>query len=110
MHSVGAARCRRTGDTPPSSNTRENALCFDAGNDPTILARNAKARVDLSKLDFVVMSHRHSDHMGGLAYVLKVNPSVKIYAPKEGFGVYGRGSVGKLLSTRYHSCTRRAVL
>jgi 7,8-dihydropterin-6-yl-methyl-4-(beta-D-ribofuranosyl)aminobenzene 5'-phosphate synthase len=27
--------------------------------------------------------------MGGLAYVLRVNPNVTIYAPKEGFGVYG---------------------
>jgi 7,8-dihydropterin-6-yl-methyl-4-(beta-D-ribofuranosyl)aminobenzene 5'-phosphate synthase len=27
--------------------------------------------------------------MGGLAYVLRVNPKVKIYAPKESFGVYG---------------------
>jgi 7,8-dihydropterin-6-yl-methyl-4-(beta-D-ribofuranosyl)aminobenzene 5'-phosphate synthase len=27
--------------------------------------------------------------MGGLAYVLKVNPHVKIYAPKERSGVYG---------------------
>jgi 7,8-dihydropterin-6-yl-methyl-4-(beta-D-ribofuranosyl)aminobenzene 5'-phosphate synthase len=27
--------------------------------------------------------------MGGLSYVLKVNPAVKICAPKEGFGVYG---------------------
>jgi 7,8-dihydropterin-6-yl-methyl-4-(beta-D-ribofuranosyl)aminobenzene 5'-phosphate synthase len=27
--------------------------------------------------------------MGGLAYLLRVNPRVKIYAPKEGFGVYG---------------------
>jgi|SRR5580700_1184934 7,8-dihydropterin-6-yl-methyl-4-(beta-D-ribofuranosyl)aminobenzene 5'-phosphate synthase len=65
-------------------------ILFDTGNNPDVLARNAKAKsVDLSKLDFVVMSHRHGDHMGGLAYVLKVNPGVKIYAPKEGFGVYG---------------------
>ena len=65
-------------------------MLFDTGNNPDILAHNAKAKcVDLSKLDFVVMSHRHGDHMGGLAYVLKVNPQVKIYAPKEGFGVYG---------------------
>jgi 7,8-dihydropterin-6-yl-methyl-4-(beta-D-ribofuranosyl)aminobenzene 5'-phosphate synthase len=27
--------------------------------------------------------------MGGLTYSLQVNPTVKIYAPKEGFGVYG---------------------
>jgi 7,8-dihydropterin-6-yl-methyl-4-(beta-D-ribofuranosyl)aminobenzene 5'-phosphate synthase len=27
--------------------------------------------------------------MAGLSYVLSVNPTVKIYAPKEGFGIYG---------------------
>jgi 7,8-dihydropterin-6-yl-methyl-4-(beta-D-ribofuranosyl)aminobenzene 5'-phosphate synthase len=65
-------------------------ILFDTGNNPDILAQNVKAKnIDLSKLDFVVMSHRHGDHMGGLAYVLKVNAKVTIYAPKEGFGVYG---------------------
>ena len=65
-------------------------ILFDSGNNPEVLAQNAKAKnTDLSQLDFVVMSHRHGDHMGGLAYVLKANPKVKIYAPKEGFGVYG---------------------
>lgn len=65
-------------------------ILFDTGNNAEILAQNAKAKgSDLSKLDFVVMSHRHGDHMGGMAYLLSVNPRVKIYAPKEGFGVYG---------------------
>jgi 7,8-dihydropterin-6-yl-methyl-4-(beta-D-ribofuranosyl)aminobenzene 5'-phosphate synthase len=65
-------------------------ILFDTGNNPENLEQNVKAKgIDLSKLDFVVMSHRHGDHMGGLSYVLRVNPQVKIYAPKEGFGVYG---------------------
>lgn len=65
-------------------------ILFDTGDNPEILAHNAKMmKADLSKLDFVVMSHRHSDHMGGLTYLLSVNPKVKIYAPKENFGVYG---------------------
>ena len=65
-------------------------ILFDTGDNPDILAQNAKAKgVDLSKLDFVVMSHRHGDHMGGMSYLLSVNPKVKIYAPKENFGVYG---------------------
>jgi 7,8-dihydropterin-6-yl-methyl-4-(beta-D-ribofuranosyl)aminobenzene 5'-phosphate synthase len=65
-------------------------ILFDTGNNADTLAQNAKAKgIDLAKLDFVVMSHRHGDHMGGLAYLLSVNPKVKIYAPKEGFGVYG---------------------
>ena len=62
-------------------------ILFDSGNNPEILAQNVRAKhIDLSKLDFVVISHRHGDHMGGLAYLLRVNPNVKIYAPKEGFG------------------------
>src|SRR5437660_3406262 len=65
-------------------------ILFDTGNNSNLLAQNAKAKgIDLSELDFVVMSHRHGDHMGGMAYLLSVNPKVKIYAPKEGFGVYG---------------------
>ena len=62
-------------------------ILFDSGNNPEILAQNVRAKhIDLSKLDFVVISHHHGDHMGGLAYLLRVNPKVKIYAPKEGFG------------------------
>src|SRR6201984_3015143 len=65
-------------------------ILYDTGNDAEIFAANAKAKqVDLKTLDFVVLSHRHSDHMAGLNYVLSVNPTVKIYAPKEGFGIYG---------------------
>jgi 7,8-dihydropterin-6-yl-methyl-4-(beta-D-ribofuranosyl)aminobenzene 5'-phosphate synthase len=69
---------------------RGKRILLDTGNNPDILAQNAKAKgIDLSKLDFVVMSHRHGDHMGGLDYLLRVNPRVTIYAPKESFGVYG---------------------
>ena len=65
-------------------------ILFDTGDNPDILANNAKAKgVDLSKLDFAVLSHRHGDHMGGMEYLLSVNPTVKIYAPRENFGVYG---------------------
>jgi 7,8-dihydropterin-6-yl-methyl-4-(beta-D-ribofuranosyl)aminobenzene 5'-phosphate synthase len=65
-------------------------ILFDTGNDPDIFAANVKAKnIDLASIDFVVLSHRHSDHMAGLNHVLSVNPTVKIYAPKEAFGIYG---------------------
>jgi 7,8-dihydropterin-6-yl-methyl-4-(beta-D-ribofuranosyl)aminobenzene 5'-phosphate synthase len=65
-------------------------ILFDTGDNAEIFAANVKAKgVDLSKLDFVILSHRHSDHIAGLSYVLSVNPTVKIYAPKEGFGIFG---------------------
>ncbi len=65
-------------------------ILFDTGDDPGILAKNAKARgVDLTRLDFVVLSHRHADHIGGFSALRSVNPKVRIYAPKENFGVFG---------------------
>jgi 7,8-dihydropterin-6-yl-methyl-4-(beta-D-ribofuranosyl)aminobenzene 5'-phosphate synthase len=65
-------------------------ILFDTGDDPEVLAKNAKAKgVDLTKLDFVVLSHRHGDHIGGFTLIRNVNPRVKVYAPKENFGVFG---------------------
>ena len=65
-------------------------ILFDTGDDAGTLAQNAKARgVDLARLDFVVLSHRHSDHIGGFSFLHSVNPQVRIYAPKENFGVFG---------------------
>ena len=70
-------------------------ILFDTGNNADILAHNVKAKgVDLTKLDFVVISHRHGDHTSGLNYLLSVNPNVQIYAPKENFGVFGSSVPG----------------
>ena len=47
-------------------------ILFDTGDDRDIFAANVKAKgVDLTNLDFVVPSHRHSDHMAGLSHVDK---------------------------------------
>src|SRR5271170_1973397 len=65
-------------------------ILFDTGNNAEILEHNVKALgVDLTKLDFVVISHRHTDHTPGLAYVLKVNPNVTVYVPADGANGFG---------------------
>jgi 7,8-dihydropterin-6-yl-methyl-4-(beta-D-ribofuranosyl)aminobenzene 5'-phosphate synthase len=65
-------------------------ILFDTGNDAAIFEHNVKALgVDLTKLDFVVMSHRHADHTTGLRYVLKVNPNVTVYVPADGGNGFG---------------------
>ncbi len=70
-------------------------ILFDTGNNAEVFAHNVKAKgIDLTKLDFVVMSHRHGDHTSGLNHLLKVNPGVKIYAPQENFGVFGAALPG----------------
>jgi 7,8-dihydropterin-6-yl-methyl-4-(beta-D-ribofuranosyl)aminobenzene 5'-phosphate synthase len=60
-------------------------VLFDTGNNGEAFAANVKQlNVDLSRLDAVVISHRHGDHTSGLHHLLSVNPAVTIYAPQEG--------------------------
>lgn len=65
-------------------------ILFDTGNDAAVFERNVRAKgIDLSRLDFVVLSHRHSDHIAGLSVVLAANPEVTVFVPQENFGVFG---------------------
>jgi 7,8-dihydropterin-6-yl-methyl-4-(beta-D-ribofuranosyl)aminobenzene 5'-phosphate synthase len=65
-------------------------ILFDTGNNPEIFEHNVKAlNVDLTKLDFAVISHRHTDHASGLKYLLKINPDVTVYVPADGDNGFG---------------------
>jgi len=67
-------------------------ILFDTGNNAKIFEHNVKALgVDLQKIDFVVISHRHADHTSGITYLLSVNPNVTIYVPDEPWGLFARG-------------------
>jgi 7,8-dihydropterin-6-yl-methyl-4-(beta-D-ribofuranosyl)aminobenzene 5'-phosphate synthase len=67
-------------------------ILFDTGNNAAIFEHNVKALgVDLTQLDFVVISHRHADHTTGLRYVLSVNPKVIVYVPADGGNGFGGG-------------------
>jgi len=59
-------------------------ILFDTGANLDDFAANVKSLgVDLGRLDFVVLTHRHGDHTSGLHHVLEVNPGVQIYTPVE---------------------------
>ena len=59
-------------------------ILFDTGGQYAAFKFNVdRLNIDLSKIDFVVLSHRHGDHTSGLNYALEKNPSVIIYAPIE---------------------------
>jgi 7,8-dihydropterin-6-yl-methyl-4-(beta-D-ribofuranosyl)aminobenzene 5'-phosphate synthase len=59
-------------------------ILFDTGNNAETFRHNIETlKLNLSDLDFVVLSHRHGDHTSGLNYVLSVNPQVRIFTPYE---------------------------
>jgi len=72
-------------------------ILVDTGNNAAIFEHNVKALgVDLTKLDFVVISHRHTDHTTGLRYVLSVNPNVAVYVPADGANGFGGAPFPKM--------------
>jgi len=74
---------------------RGHRILFDTGNNAEVFAVNVRAlHVNLRSIDFAVVSHRHGGHTAGIKYLLQINPRGKIYAPSEGFGVFGAALPG----------------
>jgi len=63
-----------------------HVILFDAGSSADIFQRNCEALgVDLKKVEIAIVSHAHFDHLNGIDYLLKMNPEVRIYFPKDPF-------------------------
>ena len=61
----------------------EKTILFDTGTDPDILAHNVEQhKVDLKKIELIVLSHEHRDHTGGLQRIIKENKNVSVYVLK----------------------------
>ena len=62
--------------------TNKSTVLLDSGQSYPVLRGNSLAlNKNLSKVDFVVISHEHWDHVGGLSYLEEVNPGVTVYVP-----------------------------
>jgi 7,8-dihydropterin-6-yl-methyl-4-(beta-D-ribofuranosyl)aminobenzene 5'-phosphate synthase len=57
----------------------DHIILFDTGQGQTLIHNSASLGCDLSLADALILSHGHYDHTGGVPYVLKHNPSIKIY-------------------------------
>lgn len=69
-------------------NYKGKMILFDSGTDARLFENNLRAlNIDLRKIDIVIVSHGHYDHIGGLDYLLSINPKVKIYLPNDFFSL-----------------------
>lgn len=65
--------------------TGGHRLLFDTGSSDLFM-RNARILgIDLKEVDFLVLSHGHRDHTGGLHHFLRVNRTAKVVCKKELF-------------------------
>ena len=59
--------------------TEQMNIIFDLGPDNSYIKNAQKMGIDLNKANIVVVSHGHSDHIGGLRYLNEVNKHANIY-------------------------------
>jgi 7,8-dihydropterin-6-yl-methyl-4-(beta-D-ribofuranosyl)aminobenzene 5'-phosphate synthase len=54
-------------------------ILFDVGHSNLLIKNAIKLGIDLAKVDYVFISHGHSDHGGGLKYFFDINKTAKVY-------------------------------
>lgn len=68
--------------------TGAKTILFDTGSSGAFADNAEKLGVDLKTVDFVVISHAHFDHTGGLERFFQINSTAKVYIKQEAKGEY----------------------
>ena len=70
----------------------ERKILFDSGQ-TNLFSDNAKTMgIDLTQIDFAVLSHGHYDHSGGMLKFAEINEKAPIYINKNAFGEFYNGT------------------
>jgi 7,8-dihydropterin-6-yl-methyl-4-(beta-D-ribofuranosyl)aminobenzene 5'-phosphate synthase len=76
--------------------TKKQKILFDVGASELFFNNSKKLDVNIADVDFLVISHGHSDHGGGLKVFLQENSKAKVYLRQQAFdNHYALRSVGK---------------
>lgn len=76
--------------------TGSHKILFDAGQSGAFADNAEKLGIDLSSVDFAVLSHGHYDHGNGLVRFLERNETAPVYLRQDAFGLH-RNADGKFI-------------
>lgn len=57
-------------------------ILFDSGPSDILIKNSLKMNLDLSEIDYLIISHGHFDHGGGIIPFLEINKKAKVYIQK----------------------------
>ena len=64
---------------------RKTDYFFDTGASDLFIRNARLLNIDLQKVDYLVLSHGHSDHTGGLRHFLELNAEATVVCKREVF-------------------------
>lgn len=68
--------------------TKDKKILFDVGASHLFLENAKKLNVNIADVDYLIISHGHYDHGGGLSAFLEVNKKAEIFIHHKAFGKY----------------------
>lgn len=71
--------------------TKNHKLLLDTGATDLFMRNADKLKIDLSRIDTVILSHGHYDHGGGILSFAERNPKAAIYMQRSALGDYYHG-------------------
>ncbi len=63
-------------------------ILFDAGPSNVLVSNSEKLNINLKDIDYLILSHGHFDHGGGIIPFLQVNSKAKIFIQRNSFKNY----------------------
>ena len=72
----------------------ESEILFDTGTRPDVFESNLKKmNIDVSQVDFLVLSHEHGDHTGGIPSFAKMKSDIPVIIPHSFTGAFMKDMV-----------------